>query len=67
MQKRYGQFLVDFDQSSPEYIAVDIAGVGTVLIKHQEGEGIVVDLFPLAVSDEPVAGTWATYGDLIDE
>ena len=55
-------FHVDEANSDEQYLYVDSAH-GTIAIKLED-EGIVVDLFPLQVSDAPVASTWATYDEL---
>lgn len=51
-------------EGNDEYLYIDVAGKGTIQIKSQEN-GIVVDIFPLNVVDEPVASTWADIGELI--
>ena len=56
-------FVIDENNSDQEYLYVDIPGKGTVVIKSQDN-GIVVDIFPLQVSDAPVASTWADMSDL---
>ena len=56
------QFYIDEDNSYDEYLFVD-SPMGTVVIKSDE-EGIVVDIFPLHVVDEPVVSTWATAEEL---
>ena len=62
---KINDFFVDKDNSIEEYLYVDVAGKGTVVIKN-ESEGIVVDIFPFHVSDEPVASTWAHINDLTE-
>lgn len=59
-------FRIDKDNSDDEYLYVDVLGRGTVVIKAEE-EGIVVDIYPFHVVDEPVASTWAHMNDLMDE
>ena len=59
-------FFVDEFNSDDEYLYVDVAGVGTVIIK-KDIEGIAVDIYPLHVADEPVASTWALYSELTKE
>jgi len=59
-------FNIDQDNSDDEYLYVDVLGRGTVIIKN-ESEGIVVDIYPLHVADEPVASTWAHDNDLMKE
>ena len=51
-------FKIDTANSDRQYLLVDVAGKGSVVIKS-EGEGLVVDIYPLGVADEPVATTWA--------
>ena len=48
-----------------QYIHVDVLGRGTVVIKAED-DGIVVDIYPFHVVDEPVATTWAHMNDLIE-
>ena len=57
------QFYIDEENSHDEYLFVD-SPMGTVIIKS-DGEGIVVDIYPLHVVDEPVATTWAHASELI--
>ena len=57
-------FSIDDANSDDEYLWVDVFGRGTVMIKAEE-EGIVVDIFPFGVVDEPVAGTWADMSVLV--
>lgn len=59
-------FYIDEDNSDSEYLYVDVFGKGTVVIKR-ESEGIVVDIFPFHVVDQPVASTWAHDNDLTEE
>jgi len=59
-------FKIDDCNSDEEYLYVDIPGYGTVCIKVQEGEGIVVDIFSLFIEDELVASTYATMSDLAE-
>lgn len=58
-------FQVDWGHSEDGYLHVEIPARGTVQIKN-EGEGIVVDVFPLNDESEPVASTWAHDNDLIE-
>jgi hypothetical protein len=57
-------FHIDADASDEEYLFVDVGGF-TVVIKR-EAEGIVVDLYPLHVADEPIASTWALHSEVDD-
>lgn len=66
-------FYIDEDNSDSEYLYVDIAGKGTIVIKN-ESEGIVVDIYGIdsKVGDmmnahEPVASTWVTNDELMEE
>ena len=59
-------FYIDKDNSDDEYLYVDVRGKGTVVIK-KEDEGIVVDIFPFHVVDEPVATMWVHDSDLMEE
>ena len=59
-------FYIDKDNSDDEYLYVDVQGKGTVVIK-KEDEGIVVDIFPFHVVDEPVATMWVHDNDLMEE
>jgi len=45
-----------------EYLHVRVNGTIDVQIKR-EYEGVVVDLYPIQVVDEPIASTYAMYGD----
>ena len=59
-------FRIDKDNSDDEYLYVDVAGKGTVVIKRED-EGIVVDIYPFHVVDEPVATMWVNDNDLAKE
>ena len=59
------KFTVRVEPESPQYLWVDVFGRGTVFIKAED-EGIVVDIFPFHVVDEPVASTWAHMSDLVE-
>jgi hypothetical protein len=59
-----GPFEIDTVNSDDQYLYVDVEGMGTVSIK-KESEGIVVDVFPLRVVEEPVATLCAHIGDLV--
>ena len=54
---------IDKVNSNEEYLYIDLPGIGSVQIKREE-EGIVVDIYPLRVADEPVASTWASFNEL---
>jgi hypothetical protein len=51
--------------SDDEYFYVDITGVGTVAIKTT-AEGVVVDVFPLYIADEPLGSTWVHMSDFME-
>jgi hypothetical protein len=55
-------FFVDTGASDEEYLFIDVDGF-TVAIKR-EAEGLVVDLYPLHVVDEPVASTYAFHSEV---
>lgn len=57
-------FSIDKVNSDNQYLFVDVAGVGTVVIKREEA-GIVVDIYPLHVVDAPVASTYVFDTDLV--
>lgn len=59
-------FIVDENASEGPYLYVDVKDRGTVVIKRED-EGIVVDVFPFVVVDEPVATTWAHLNDLFPQ
>lgn len=49
--------------SDDTYFTVDVAGIASVTIKR-ETEGVVVDIYPLHASGDPVASTYAFDHDL---
>lgn len=57
-------FDIDVNSSDEQYLYVDVAGRGTVVIKAED-EGIVIDIYPFHVVDEPVASTWVDMSDLM--
>ena len=59
-------FRIDKDCSDDEIMWVDVEGRGSVAIKAVD-DGIVIDIYPFWVADEPVASTWAHMSDLISE
>jgi hypothetical protein len=59
-------FVVDETCSDHEYLFVDIHPLATVVIKL-EAEGIVVDIYPLGCSGEPLATTCALGAELCDD
>ena len=56
----------DYDELLGEYLHIDVADKGTVIIKNED-EGIVVDIYPIGGTDEPAATTWAHMSDLMPE
>jgi len=60
------RFKIDEDASDETYLYVDVKDRGTVIIKFED-EGIVVDVFPFQVADEPCATTWAHLSDLFPQ
>jgi hypothetical protein len=58
-------FFIDTTASDEEYLFIDVDGL-TVAIKR-ETEGIVVDLYPLHVVDEPVASAYAFHSEATRE
>jgi hypothetical protein len=58
-------FFIDTESSNDEYLFIDVDGF-TVAIKR-ETEGIVVDLYPLQVVDEPIASTYAFHTEVAKE
>ena len=59
-------FVVDEKCSDHEYLFVDIHPLATVVIKL-EAEGIVVDIYPLGCSGEPLATACALGAELRDD
>jgi hypothetical protein len=55
-------FFIDTDSSDEDYLFIDVDGF-TVAIKR-EAEGIVVDIYPLSVADEPIASTYAFHHEV---
>lgn len=48
--------------SPDEYLYVRVNGMIDVQIKMDD-EGVAVDLYPVQVSDEPIASTWCMYSE----
>jgi hypothetical protein len=59
---RFHDFHIDLPCSDEDHLFIDARGFTVAIILTDEG--IVVDLYPLAVADEPVASTWACFNDL---
>jgi hypothetical protein len=59
-------FKIDKTNSDEKYLYVDVADKGTVVIKKTD-EGIVVDIYPSHMVDEPVASTYAFNTELNNE
>jgi hypothetical protein len=60
-------FRIDTKASDHEYLFVEVHGMGTVAIKRQEDQGIVVDVYALHYTDACVASTWAHIHDLAED
>lgn len=60
------KFRIDGGSSDEHTLYVDVKDRGTVAI-HRTDEGIVVDVFPFVVVDQPVASTWADLGMLFPQ
>ena len=58
-----GTFVVDETNSDDERFYVDVRGLGTVVIESYD-EGMMVDIFPLAVVDKPVSSIWVRRDEL---
>jgi len=58
-------FHFDEANSDNELLFIDIEGGGTVVIRRGD-DGVSVEIHSLAVSDGPVAETWATWSELIE-
>jgi len=54
-------FHIDIDSSDAECLPIDVDGF-TVIVKR-ETEGIVVDVYPLHVVDEPITSTYTFRSD----
>jgi len=52
-------FKVDEANSDDEYFYVDVPSKGITVAIKAEGEGVVVDLYSMQVSDESLASTYA--------
>lgn len=58
-------FHVDQSNSDDESLFVDIPGVGTVILQ-KGSDSLTVSVFPLHVSDNPVAEFEVAYGKLLE-
>ena len=64
MAKDYEKaFRIDTANSDREHLYIDMPGKCSVVIGNED-DGVVVDIYPLKVADEPVATTWADMSDL---
>jgi hypothetical protein len=57
-------FLINWVLSDKKHFYIDVAGKGTVQIQLTN-EGIIVDIYPLNVSDEACASTYAFNAELL--
>ena len=55
------QFHIDQDGSDDGHLYVDVDGFTVVIIRTDEG--LVVDIYPLHVVDEPLASTYAFHAE----
>ena len=60
-------FYVDEANSDDEHFYVDIPFRSMTVVITRTDEGVVVDVYPLAVADEPLASTYAFTADAINE
>jgi hypothetical protein len=61
----FNGFYIDLETSDEDYLFIDVDGF-TVIVKR-ECEGIVVDIYPLHVADDPIASTYAFHSELTQE
>ncbi|HJT77877.1 MAG TPA: hypothetical protein VJ739_11810 [Gemmataceae bacterium] len=59
---QFHDFPIDLPCSDEDRLFVDARGFTVAIVLCPEG--VVVDVYPLSVADEPVASTWAHYHDL---
>jgi hypothetical protein len=59
------QFHVDQDGSDEKHLYVDVDGFTVIIIRTDEG--VVVDIYPLHIVDEPVASTYAFHSEVSTE
>jgi hypothetical protein len=59
---QFHDFYIDLLCSDEDHLYVDARGFTAAITLTDEG--MVVDIYPLTVADEPVASTWACYSDL---
>lgn len=57
-------FRVDLDASDHQYLYLDHPERGYTLSIKNDDEGVVVDLFPFAVADQPLATLHTLYADI---
>lgn len=60
---RVGQFVIDVEPCTNDYLAVEIEGVASIQLKSNE-DGVSVDVYPPRLVDGPVAAIWLTHEDL---
>lgn len=56
----------DKDVQGEDYLFIDVKGRGTVIITAEDN-GISVDIYPLHVTDGPIASTYVDMNDLVKE
>lgn len=54
MEKYEKTFHIDEASSDEEYLYIDIPSLGGSIVLKKEKEGLVIDIFPLQVADEPI-------------
>lgn len=59
---QFHDFHIDLSCSDQDRLFVDARGFTAAIILTEQG--IVVDIYPLTVANEPIASTWAHYNDL---
>jgi len=47
-------FHIDEASSDEEYLYIDIPSLGGTIVLKKEKEGLVIDVFPLQVADDPI-------------
>lgn len=60
-------FRIDLNSSDEETMFIDIPSHCMTVIIKREHEGIVVDVYPLEVADEPIATLCAFIEDAVNE
>jgi len=60
-------FKIDPTNSDDDYLYVDIPSHCMTVVIKREHEGVVVDVYPLEVADEPIATLCAFIEDAVNE